>query len=66
MQKETNTIHKKGVFSELKENDITKMRMRVYGGLKKGGVDYWDIIGHYYVYDWTIFVNEKNRIQGEG
>lgn len=49
----------KGVFSELKENDITKMRMRVYGGLKKGGVDYWDIIGHYYVYDWTIFVNRK-------
>ncbi|MHA1360793.1 MAG: hypothetical protein ACTSRC_21940, partial [Candidatus Helarchaeota archaeon] len=52
----------KGKFKNIDKDNIPEMPARIYGGLNKQGVDLWDIQGHFWVFDWTIF-KRKKRIE---
>jgi len=49
----------RGEFVDVKAKDVNKMKARVYGGYSQKGVEYWTIIRHFALYDWTIFLKSK-------
>ena len=48
-----------GNFEQIQSKDINKMKARLYGGFSEKGLDYWTIMGHFTVYDWTVFQKSK-------
>ena len=49
----------RGYFQDLARKDIPNLPMRVYGGFSKRGLEVWDIIGHYYLAEWTCYMGSK-------
>jgi len=49
----------KGKFINIDKDNIPEISARIYGGLNKQGVDLWDIQGHFWVFDWTIYQKKK-------